>query len=85
MPNASVKVDGKGRVTIPSEAREAFGMNEGDVLYFDFNLVDGVMVFAPAENPLLRRLEEGRAEYAAGLTKSLDQVAAELGISVERV
>ncbi len=82
--NTSVKVDGKGRLTIPIDAREAFGVREGDVFYFDFDLVDGIMVFAPAKNPLLQRLEEGRAEYKAGLTKSLDEVAAELGIVIDR-
>jgi len=84
MSNTSVKVDGKGRVTIPLEAREAFGVKEGDVFYFGFDLMDGIMVFAPAENPLLQRLEEGRAEYEAGLTKSLDEVAADLGITIDR-
>jgi AbrB family looped-hinge helix DNA binding protein len=80
----SVKLDNKGRLVVPKEVREALGAQEGDVFYLDYDVFEGLLVFAAATNPLLRRIEEGRTEYKAGLTKSLDEVAAELGITIDR-
>lgn len=84
MATTSVKMDGKGRLVVPREVREALGAQEGDVFYLEFDAIEGMLVYAPAQNPLRQRLEEGRAEYAAGLTKSLDEVAAEFGMTIDR-
>ncbi len=84
MTAVSVKMDNEGRLTVPKEARDELGIQEGDVFYFEFDTLDGMLVFAPAVHPLLQRLEEARAEYAAGLTKSLDEVAADFGITIDR-
>jgi AbrB family looped-hinge helix DNA binding protein len=80
----SVKLDNKGRLVVPKEVREAIGAEEGDVFFLDYDVFDGLLVFAAARNPLLQRIEEGRAEYKAGLTKSLDDVAAEMEITIDR-
>jgi AbrB family looped-hinge helix DNA binding protein len=84
MSTISVKLDNKGRLVVPKEVREAIGAQEGDVFYLDYDVFDGLLIFAASANPLLKRLEEGRAEYEAGLTKSLDDVAAEMGIAIDR-
>ena len=84
MATMSVKLDNKGRLVVPKEVREALGAQEGDVFYLDYDVFEGLLVFAAATNPLLKRIEEGRTEYKAGLTKSLDEVAAELGITIDR-
>jgi AbrB family looped-hinge helix DNA binding protein len=84
MATTSVKLDNKGRLVVPKEVREAMGAREGDVFYLDYDVFEGLLVFAAATNPLLRLVEEGRAEYQAGLTKSIDEVAAELGIAIDR-
>jgi len=84
MATVSVKLDSKGRLVVPKEVREAFGAQEGDVFYLDYDVFEGLLVFAAATNPLLRLVEEGRAEYQAGLTKSIDEVAAEMGVSIDR-
>lgn len=84
MATTSVKMDGKGRLVVPKEVREALGVQEGDVFYLEYDAGEGTLVYAAAQNPLLQRLEEGRAEYRAGLTKSLDDVAAELGLTIDR-
>lgn len=84
MATMSVKLDNKGRLVVPKEVREAMGAREGDVFYLDYDVFDGLLVFAAATNPLLQRIEEGRAEYRAALTKSLDEVAAEMGVTIDR-
>lgn len=84
MSTMSVKLDNKGRLVVPKEVREAMGAREGDVFYLDYDVFEGLLVFAAATNPLLRLVEEGRAEHKAGLTTSLDDVAAELGITIDR-
>lgn len=84
MATMSVKLDNKGRLVVPKEVREAMGAQEGDVFYLDYDVFEGLLVFAAATNPLLKRIEEGRAEYKAGLTKSLDEVAAEMGVTIDR-
>jgi AbrB family looped-hinge helix DNA binding protein len=80
----SVKLDNKGRLVVPKEVREAMGAREGDVFYLDYDVFDGLLIFFAAANPLLQRIEEGRAEYRAGLTKSLDEVAAEMEVTIDR-
>lgn len=84
MSATSVRMDNKGRLVVPKEVREAMGAREGDIFYLDYDVFEGLLVFAAATNPLLQRLEEGRAEYKAGLTKSLDEVAAEFGVTIDR-
>ena len=84
MATMSVKLDNKGRLVVPKEVRDAMGAREGDVFYLDYDVFDGLLVFAAATNPLIQRVEEGRAEYKAGQTKSLDDVAAELGVTIDR-
>ena len=84
MASTSVKMDGKGRLVVPKDVREALGAQEGDVFYFEYDAAEGTLVYAAVQNPLLQRLHEGRAEYAAGLTKSLDDVAAEFDITIDR-
>jgi bifunctional DNA-binding transcriptional regulator/antitoxin component of YhaV-PrlF toxin-antitoxin module len=71
-------------MVVPKEIRQRMCIEEGDVFYVEMNPDEGTLLYAQAENPLLRRLEEGRKEYEAGLTKSLDEVAAELGIELNR-
>jgi AbrB family looped-hinge helix DNA binding protein len=84
VPTMSVKLDNKGRLVVPKVVREAFGAQEGDVFYLDDDVFEGLLVFAAATNPLLRLAEEGRAEYNAGLSTSLNDVAAGLGIALDR-
>jgi AbrB family looped-hinge helix DNA binding protein len=84
MATASVKLDNKGRLVVPKEVREAMGAREGDVFFLDYDVFDGLLIFAAATNPLLQRIDEGRAEYKAGLTKSLDEAAAEMGVTIDR-
>ena len=70
----AVTVDGKYRVTIPKEARDA--IRPGDVLFFEQSEDSGVGVlhFAKAQNPFDILAAHALSEYRAGRTYTLDEV-----------
>ncbi len=77
----SVRVDAKGRLVIPKEAREKLAVNPGDVFYVQ---VEGsILHFAKAQNPFDALAVEAEAEYAAGRTRNLRDVAGELGVDLD--
>ena len=77
----SVKVDAKGRLSIPKQAREELAVKPGDVFYVQ---VEGsVLQFAKAPNPFDALAEEAEAEFRAGRTRNLHDLARELGIDLD--
>ena len=79
----TVKIDAKGRFTIPRHVRDRLGIEPGNSLFLTVDDVRGVLRFAKAENPFDILAELARAEYRAGRTKSLCDFATENGIALD--
>ncbi len=77
----SVKVDAKGRLSIPRDLREALGIQPGDTLFVER---DGEMLrYAKAENPFDALVQHALEERRAGRTKRLRDVARENTIKLD--
>lgn len=74
----AVQVDDKYRVMIPKEARA--GIKPGDVLFVE--VTDGVVHYAKAENPFDGLARHAVAEYRAGRTRTLQEIAQEEGVDI---
>jgi AbrB family looped-hinge helix DNA binding protein len=77
----SIRVDAKGRLTIPEDVRKRLGIDPGECFFLDAE--DGVLRFTRAESPFDLLAQHAIAEYRAGRTRSLQEVAADLGFSLE--
>ena len=76
-----VKVDARGRITIPKKAREAADIEKGDILFMDSK--PGKIEFTRAiEDPLVVLRDYAEQEYAAGRTKNLRDYIAEEDIEL---
>jgi AbrB family looped-hinge helix DNA binding protein len=73
------KVDNKGRITIPKEAREASGIEKGEVLFVDAELGQ-VKLTRAVEDPVVKLKEYTEKEYEEGNTRDLRDYAEERGI-----
>jgi AbrB family looped-hinge helix DNA binding protein len=72
----SVKVDSKGRLTIPQPLRAALGIEPGDTLFVETE-GGNVLRYAKADNPFDVLADRALAERRAGRTKGLREFAAE--------
>ena len=79
----TVRVDPKGRLTIPRQIREALGIEPGDTLFVESDQENGVLRYAKPENPFDILAEHAISEYRAGRTRNLRDFAAENGISLD--
>ena len=77
----AVRVDGKCRVTIPAEVREALGVEPGTLLFVERE--GDVLRLAKAENPFDALARRAIEEDKAGRTKSLRRFAQERGIRLD--
>ncbi len=77
----TVRVDEKGRVSIPRNAREALGIKPGDVLFFQQE--GSVLRYAKAENPFDALAEQALQEHRAGRTRNLREFARAENIPVD--
>lgn len=78
MPAAhTVKVDPKGRLSIPAELRKLLGIEPGDTLFVETEDNGQVLRFAKAENPFDGLARYAEQEYRAGRTRSLREFAHE--------
>jgi len=78
------KLDSKGRLVVPKSKRERDEFEDGDIFVVDPNSAAGTITFVKVESPLLRHLAESRAEYEAGLGQTLEELAEELGVDLDR-
>jgi antitoxin PrlF len=78
-----VKMDAKGRLTIPRQVREQLEIEPGDTFFLEVDGERGVLLFTKVENPLDILAEHALAEYRAGRTKSLRDFAAENAIALD--
>lgn len=81
MSDTPVKIDSKGRLTVPRKFREDLGLEPGDVLFLQRR--DDLLCFAKAENPFVGLAEDAIRAYRAGETRSLRDIAREDGIELD--
>jgi bifunctional DNA-binding transcriptional regulator/antitoxin component of YhaV-PrlF toxin-antitoxin module len=80
----SIQVDSQGRMLVPDDARAEMGIEEGERFILKTDPVNGTLTLIRVTNPLDKLALEAIAEYEAGLTISLDDAAAELGLTIDR-
>jgi AbrB family looped-hinge helix DNA binding protein len=79
----TVKIDAKGRFTIPRHMRERLSIEPGDTFFLEIDDAGGVLRITKAENPFDNLAEDALAEYLAGRTKSLRDFATENAIALD--
>jgi len=70
-----VRVDAKGRVTLPKAIRDELNIEEGTPFFVKFIREKGVVILAPAINPFDILAEQAMEEYKAGETTSIEKYA----------
>lgn len=83
MATHNVKVDPKGRLTIPGDLRKALGIEPGDTLFVATEDNGQVLRYAKAENPFDALARHAEQEYRAGRTRSLEDFARENNIALD--
>jgi antitoxin PrlF len=76
----TVRMDSKGRVTVPPEAREAAGIAPGDTLLLVVR--DGRLQFIPVAVAFDILADHALEEHRAGRTRDLREIAAEMDVSL---
>lgn len=79
----TVRVDPKGRLTIPQRLRKSLGIEPGDIFFVDYDEERNVLRYAKAENPFDTLAEHALAERRAGRTRSLREFAAENAVDLD--
>lgn len=80
---ATVRVDAKGRLSLPRRLREELGIEPGDTLFVEGGEGQATLRLAKAENPFDVLAEHALREHREGRSTSARDVAAELGISFD--
>lgn len=83
MATRAVTVDAKGRLQIPTKLRQQGDVKPGDTLIFGYDEERHIFYAAKPETLIERRLAEGLADYYAGETRTLEEIAAEMGVSLD--
>ena len=81
-PPVTVKVDPKGRLTIPQRIREELGIEPGDTFFVEVDGENAVLRYAKAENPFDALARHALDEHHSGRTRGLREFAAESGIDL---
>ena len=76
-----VMMDDKGRVMIPKKVREEINVQPGDALFL--HREGGTLQLAKAENPFDALAQHAEREFRAGRTRSLRDIAADEGVTVD--
>lgn len=76
----SIRLDDKGRLTLPRSVREAIHAQPGDVFYLEAN-ENGVLRLVRAVNPFDVLAEQAIREDDAGKTISLDVIVHREGLT----
>lgn len=79
----AVRVDDKGRVTLPRRIREALGVEPGDTVFLKYEPENGQVRLAPAVSPFDVLAEHAIREYREGRTKTLEEYARERGVRLD--
>ncbi len=76
----AVRVDDKGRLTIPAKQRKALGFEPGAVFFIERS--GDILRLARAENPFDGLARQAAAEYEEGQTRNLREIARERGVDL---
>jgi AbrB family looped-hinge helix DNA binding protein len=76
----SIKIDAKGRLSIPVEIREELGIEPGDVFFIDADPAHGLLHLAKAIDPFDGLAAHAVEAYRAGRTRTLDEYLISQGI-----
>lgn len=79
----TVKVDAKGRLSIPQELRQELGIEPGDTLFVEREEGASVLRYAKAENPFDALARHAEREYRAGRLRNLRDFAEDEGITLD--
>lgn len=79
----TIRVDAKGRLTIPQRLREELGIEPGDIMFVEREAGQEVLRYAKVMNPFDALAEQAEQEYRAGKTRNLRRFAAEQGLPVD--
>ncbi len=80
MSGMTLKVDSKGRVTIPNKLRENLDIKPGDTLYL--NSTDETILLKKAVDPFDMVALEALKEHREGKTISIEDLAEEMGVDL---
>ncbi len=78
-----VRVDAKGRVTLPKAIRDELSIQDGTPFFVKFIKGEGVVILAPAINPFDILAEQAMEEYKAGKTTNIEEYAKNHGIDLD--
>lgn len=78
-----VRVDAKGRVTLPKAIRDELNIQDGTPFFVKFIKGKGVVILAPAINPFDILAEQAIEEYKAGKTTNIEEYAKNHGINLD--
>lgn len=81
MSAISLKVDEKGRVTLPNKLRKNLDIKPGDTLFLQEQVE--CFVLKKAANPFDVLALDAAREHSEGKTAGLRDVAAEMGVDLE--
>ena len=79
----AVKIDNKGRVTLPKNMRKALGVEIGDIVFLKYEPRGNQVHLAPAISPFDMLAEHAIKEYRAGHTKAIEELDKKHAISDE--
>jgi AbrB family looped-hinge helix DNA binding protein len=72
---AAVRIDDKGRVTLPKNMREALGVGAGDTVFLRYDPKSNQLLIAPAVSPFDVLAERALREHKEGRTKTVEEYA----------
>jgi AbrB family looped-hinge helix DNA binding protein len=71
----AVRIDNKGRVTLPKNMRDALGVKIGETVFLKYDPEDKQVRLAPAISPFDVLAEHAVEEYHTGRTKTIEEFA----------
>lgn len=76
-----VRIDDRGRISLPKGIRDEMGLEAGDTLFM--LLSKGRLEVRKAINPFDLLVEDAIRDYEAGRTKNIEDLAAEMGVDLD--
>lgn len=78
----TIRIDNKGRVTLPKNIRAALGVTFGDIVFLKYEPKDNQVHIAPAVNPFDLLVEHAINEYQKKRTRTVEEFAVEHNVNL---